>query len=148
MSVKFATPGEVSEILEHNDAALYLDVRTEQEFAAGHPRGAINVPAFVPTRSGSLQQNPEFVEVVRQIAAPDRPLICGCQAGGRSMAAAQLLERAGYLDVTNVVGGFGGGRDPRSGAPVAGWRQAGLPVSYQVPDDVAYATLRRKAGLA
>ena len=37
--------------------------------------------------------------------------IVGCQAGPRSNAAAGLLQQAGYQDVSNMLGGFGGMRD-------------------------------------
>jgi len=57
-----------------------------------------------------------------------------------------LLEAAGYTDLTNVRGGFGGARDTSGQVVVAGWRDAGLPVSTEVGDN-GYQALRRKAGL-
>lgn len=134
-------------MLDADPSALYLDVRTEREFEAGHPAGAVNIPAFVAAATGGLEPNPKFVEVVGCLAAKDRPIFCGCQAGQRSQAAAERLLQAGFTNVTNVLGGFGGGRDPRTGAAVAGWRQAGLPVSTSVSPEASYATWASRAGV-
>ena len=128
MSLKLANPQEAKAILDGNDEAVYLDVRTEAEFAVGHPTGAVNVPAFLRTPSG-MQPNPDFVTAVQALFAIDCPIICGCQAGGRSEAAGRLLIGAGYTHVTNLIGGYGGGRDPRTGQVVVGWEAAGLPTT-------------------
>ena len=53
----------------------------------------------------------EFAAVVEKVIPRDTKLIVGCQAGGRSQRACEILEEAGYTDLTNVVGGFGGQRD-------------------------------------
>ncbi|HUF23982.1 MAG TPA: hypothetical protein VMN81_07650, partial [Vicinamibacterales bacterium] len=76
--------------------------------------------------------------------APSTELLVGCQAGMRSLKAAQMLETFGFTDVTNVRGGFGGARD-HSGAPVEGWTAAGLPVATAAAADRRYATLLRNA---
>jgi len=143
--VKTVTPTEAKEILDSDDSAVYIDVRTEPEFAAGHPVGALNIPAFVPG-PGGLAQNPDFVTVVKKLIPTEQRVLCACQAGGRSRAAAQLLINEGFADVSNVLGGFGGGPDGQGGM-VAGWRDAGLPVSETVGDGVSYSSLRAKAGL-
>ena len=44
MDIRQVTPREAYELLEQDPAAIYLDVRTEAEFEAGHPAGARNVP--------------------------------------------------------------------------------------------------------
>ncbi len=49
-------------------------------------------------------------------------------SGGRSQLAAELLERAGYQNVFNMQGGFGGKRDLMGRVVVQGWRDAGLPL--------------------
>ncbi len=107
---------------------MYLDVRTSEEFAAGHPERAVNVPVLF-FRGGGSSPNPEFVATVRRFLATDTPVLVGCQAGGRSQRGAELLVAAGYLDVTNVRGGFGGARDETGRLVIPGWRDAGLPVA-------------------
>lgn len=142
MPIKQTTPPEAKAALDADPGAVYLDVRTEMEFAMGHPSGAINIPlAFPDSATGGMCLNPDFLTVVQKVLPKDRPIFCGCQMGQRSQIAAQVLVQAGYTDVTNVRGGFGGSRD------TVGWRAAGLPVSSEAGDDVSYAGLRKKAGL-
>ena len=146
MPIKQAEPPQAHEILKSNPEAIYLDVRTEPEFAQGHPDGAINVPVVFIKGPGQMELNGEFVEVVAKTLPREKKLVVGCLAGGRSQRACELLEAAGYADLTNVRGGFGGARDASGQLVVAGWRDAGLPVSSAVGDN-SYQALRRKAGL-
>ena len=66
--------------------------------------------------------------------------------GGRSQRAADLLEQSGYTNVSNMMGGFGGGQD-QAGNPIPGWRDAGLPTTTENGDGVSYASLAAKAGV-
>jgi len=146
MPINQVEPPQAHEILKSNPEAIYLDVRTEPEFAQGHPEGAINVPVVFIKGPGQMELNGEFVDVVAKTLAPCKKLVVGCLAGGRSQRACELLEAAGYTDLTNVRGGFGGARDAAGEVVVTGWRDAGLPVSSEVGEN-SYQALRRKAGL-
>jgi rhodanese-related sulfurtransferase len=146
MPINQVEPPQAHEILKSNPDAIYLDVRTEPEFAQGHPDGAINVPVVFIKGPGQMELNGEFVDVVAKTLPREKKLVVGCLAGGRSQRACELLEAAGYADLTNVRGGFGGARDASGQVVVAGWREAGLPVSTEVGDN-SYQALRRKAGL-
>ncbi|HEV7989910.1 MAG TPA: rhodanese-like domain-containing protein [Candidatus Binataceae bacterium] len=146
MPINQAEPPQAHEILKSNPDAIYLDVRTEPEFAQGHPDGAINVPVVFIKGPGQMELNGEFVDVMAKTLPREKKLVVGCLAGGRSQRACELLEAAGYADLTNVRGGFGGARDASGQVVVAGWREAGLPVSTEVGDN-SYQALRRKAGL-
>lgn len=146
MPINQVEPPQAHEILKGNPDAIYLDVRTESEFAQGHPAGAINVPVVFIKGPGQMELNGEFADVVAKTLPRDKKLVVGCLAGGRSQRACELLEAAGYSDLTNVRGGFGGARDASGQVVVAGWRDAGLPVSSEVGDN-SYQALRRKAGL-
>jgi rhodanese-related sulfurtransferase len=146
MPINQVEPPQAHDILKSNPDAIYLDVRTEAEFAQGHPAGAINVPVVFIKGPGQMELNGEFVDVVAKTLPREKKLVVGCLAGGRSQRACELLEAAGYSDLTNVRGGFGGARDASGAVVVAGWRDAGLPVSDEVGDN-SYQTLRRKAGL-
>jgi rhodanese-related sulfurtransferase len=146
MPINQVEPSQAHEILKNNPDAIYLDVRTESEFVQGHPAGAINVPVVFIKGPGQMELNGEFVDVVAKTLAPGKKLVVGCLAGGRSQRACELLEAAGYTDLTNVRGGFGGARDAAGQVVVTGWRDAGLPVSSEVGDN-SYQALRRKAGL-
>ncbi len=75
----------------------------------------------------------------------DKTLVVGCMAGGRSQRACEMLEDAGYADLTNVVGGFGGQRDASGTVVVPGWSDAGLPVTTDL-GDAAYEAQSAKGG--
>jgi len=85
-----------------------LDVRREPEWQAGHIEGA----AWWPLDHFKVSA-PEI----------DRTLSIAvhCKSGYRSMIACSLLQRAGFSNVTNVVGGFDA------------WLEAKLPVETGTP---------------
>lgn len=121
----------------------YIDVRTEGEFAGGHPAGAVNIPViFADPVTRQMTLNPEFVAVVEAHFPKDAPLIIGCQSGGRSQRAAEMLAGAGYRRVLNMQGGFGGLRDQSGRSVVAGWCECDLPVCDPCRPEHVYAGLR------
>jgi len=123
------TPTEAYDILRQHAGAVYLDVRTAPEFEAGHPEGARHVAVIFFGAGGAPRPNPDFVREVEAMLAHDTKILVGCQAGTRSQRACELLRDAGYADVTNVMGGFGGARDQTGRLVIPGWREAGLPVA-------------------
>src|SRR6266581_2300867 len=118
MSLKNITPEQAKEILESDGNAVYIDVRTE----------------------------PEFVNVVSAHFSKGKRIIVGCQAGGRSQFAAELLTKEGFQDVSNMQGGFGGARDPMGQVIAPGWSQLGFPVEMESPPDRSYASLQKNVG--
>jgi len=146
MPIKQIEPPQAYEILQGNRDAIYLDVRTEEEFAQGHPAGAINIPVVFLKSGTAPQPNDSFLAVAQKVLPQDKKLVVGCMAGGRSQRACEILEQAGYSDLANVRGGFGGARDASGAIVVVGWRDAGLPVSQELGDST-YRTLRDKAGI-
>lgn len=67
--------------------ATLLDVRTREEFASGHVKGARNIPVQeLATRIGEV---------------PRGAVVVYCRSGGRSASAAAMLKSQGY-DVTDV----------------------------------------------
>ena len=76
----------------------YVDVRTEQEYAAGHPTGALNVPVALAA-PGGMQPNQDFIRIMSALFAKDAKIVVGCKAGGRSLRAAELLMGAGFSSV-------------------------------------------------
>jgi hydroxyacylglutathione hydrolase len=79
-----------------------LDVRRESEWEAGHLDGA----TWWPLDNFKVAP-PEIDRAV--------PVAVHCKSGYRSMIACSLLQRGGYQNVTNVIGGFDA------------WQQAKLP---------------------
>ena len=132
--------------LQTEDGYSYIDVRSVPEFENGHPEGASSVPLLhLNVQTRQMQPNPEFLAVMQAHYPPGAKLLLGCQMGGRSARAAQLLAGAGYEMTVNVDGGFGGRRDPATGQVVEGWAQAGLPVETGGAADRGYEALRRQA---
>jgi rhodanese-related sulfurtransferase len=125
---------------------VYVDVRSTTEFAGGHPESAVNVPLIEPDPdTGQPMPNPDFVRVLQHEFGSDAKLLVGCQVGGRSMRAAQMLRATGFTEVVNVRGGFAGARDPMGRTVDPGWVDAGLPIETGQPQGRAYADLVARA---
>jgi rhodanese-related sulfurtransferase len=126
---------------EQASGATYLDVRSIPEFHQGHPAGAFNVPLLhLDPQSGQMRPNPEFLAVVKANFPQGAAMVVGCKMGGRSQQACELLSSAGFTDVTNVLGGWGGA--PQLGH--TGWLQAGLPVDTATDEAREYEALYKK----
>ena len=90
------------------DGTQVLDVRREPEWEAGHIAGA----SWWPLDNFKIASP----EVDRHL-----PIAVHCKGGYRSMIACSLLQRAGFQNVVNVVGGFDA------------WLLANLPVVRERP---------------
>jgi rhodanese-related sulfurtransferase len=140
MTIKHITVQQAHQ--QQSSGATYLDVRSIPEFDQGHPAGAFNVPLLhLDPRTGQMRPNSEFLNVVKANFPQEAPIVIGCKMGGRSQQACELLASAGYQDVTNVLGGWGGA--PQMGH--TGWLQAGLPVETATDAARQYDTLYKKA---
>ena len=137
---KRVSPPEAAELLKQG--WRYVDVRSIPEFEAGHPQGAANVP-LLHRQGGRMAPNPDFQRVMQANFPKESQLVIGCQAGGRSAQAAALLEAAGYTNVVDMRGGYGGERDGMGRVSVPGWAEAGLPVENVTPGQ-SYAELEKK----
>ena len=70
--------------------ATLVDVRTPEEFAAGHLPGAVNIPVDELPRRFS------------ELGSPEKPLVVYCRSGARSGRAERLLKERGFQDVFNL----------------------------------------------
>jgi hypothetical protein len=52
-----------------------------------------------------------------------------------------MLQQAGFQDVSNLLGGFGGMRDPTEKVSAPGWASSGLPVSNDNGEGVSHQSL-------
>ncbi len=145
MPVKNLTVREAHQ--KQAEGYTYVDVRSVPEFVQSHPAGAVNVPLLHRhEQTGQMSPNPEFLQVMQANFTPDTKLLIGCQVGGRSAQAAQVLGDAGLTNVSNVLGGFGGARDQMTGQIRAeGWAAAGLPTEAGAPSGKTYDELRSRA---
>lgn len=140
MSYRSVNPQQAHDLMKQDQEFVYVDVRSEQEFAAGHPEGAINLPiAFMS--GGGMAANPDFVRVATAKLKKDAKLLVGCKMGGRSMRACEVLSGAGFTNLVNVDGGFSGRGDGPDAPTRGGWSGAGLPVSKQPKPGATWAEL-------
>ena len=141
------TPKQAFEYLSNSIEYTYLDVRTVQEFAAGHPTAAKNVPLLeLDSGAGRWVPNEGFLAVVEANFSKDRKLIVGCKSGGRSANACLILASAGYKNLWNVDGGFVGRHDPAGNWIQPGWAMSGFPVEREAKEGSNYEVLANKVG--
>lgn len=85
-----------------------LDVRTPEEFAAGHIAGAVNIPYDqVATRLAEIPK--------------DKEVVLYCKSGRRAGMAAETLSSNGYTKLGHLDG------------DMQGWTAAGRPVAGTAP---------------
>ena len=87
------TMQEAIEMMEKEENYIILDVRTHEEFAAGHIPGAIVIP-----------NETIGTEEIAQLSDKDQLIMVYCRSGNRSKQASDKLVKLGY---TNIVE-FGG----------------------------------------
>ena len=136
MAVRTVTPQEASALLA--EGYVYVDVRSEREFEAGHVPGALNVPI---SQQGT--PNPEFLPVMQQAFATTERLVIGCQSGGRSRRAVEQLVKVGFENLAEMSAGMDGARDA-FGRVTPGWSREGLPVEQGKPAGQAYADVKQR----
>lgn len=134
------SPEEASKLLA--EGYVYVDVRSEPEFEAGHVPGAFNVP-LMHRGPGGMSPNAEFLSVMQQAFGTGEKLVVGCQAGARSKKAVDQLAAAGFSNLAEMSAGWGGSRDA-FGRPVPGWAAQGLPVEPGKPTGQAYADVKTR----
>jgi rhodanese-related sulfurtransferase len=136
---KFArvSPEEAQSLLA--EGHVYVDVRTEQEFEAGHVPGAYNVPFRLRGPAGFVP-NPDFAAVMQRRFGKEDRLVIGCQTGSRSLKAAAELSDLGYTNLSELRTGYEGSRDA-FGRPDPGWSKKGLPVESGQPEGRRYVDL-------
>lgn len=84
---------------------LLVDVREDNEWAAGHFPGAIHIGKGVLER-----------DIETKVPDKNTELVLYCGGGYRSALAADMLQQMGYQRVWSLDGGY------------RGWSEAGLPI--------------------
>jgi rhodanese-related sulfurtransferase len=86
------TAGSLAEQLSGGTAPLLIDVRSPAEWERERIDGALNLPlSQLTARLGEVPL--------------DQPLLTYCASGYRSAIAASVLKRAGFAEVSDLVGG-------------------------------------------
>ena len=99
---KTISASDARAMMQSSSNILIVDVRTPEEYAQGHLKGAINIPlSDLPLRIVKFEQN--------------RPILVYCQTGYRSAEASSILMKAGFTKVYNLEGG------------ITAWINAGYP---------------------
>ncbi len=84
---------------------LLIDVREDNEWAAGHAAGAVHLGKGIIER-----------DIEAKVPDKNTRLVLYCGGGFRSALAADNLQKMGYTDAISLDGGW------------KAWQQAGLPV--------------------
>lgn len=97
------TAEEAKEKLDSGEVDLIVDVREPAEWEAGHIPGALHAPR------GMIEwyADPSYANHQSQLVeARDKNVVIQCASGGRSLLAAQSLQRLGFKKVSSMKGGF------------------------------------------
>jgi phage shock protein E len=86
---------QLIEVVQSGDAPVILDVRTPEEYAAGHVEGAVNIDIASPSFDSDIAALPT-----------DQTYVVYCRSGNRSADAAARMAAAGFTDVYNVDAGL------------------------------------------
>ncbi len=86
---------EFQNYIEKYGTDQLIDVRTPQEFNAGHIPGAKLVNIYTPT----FKQ-----DILKALKDKEKPVLIYCRSGNRSMVAGRYLEKIGYLVINLKYG--------------------------------------------
>ena len=123
-----------------------LDVRTPEEYIfIGHAEMAWNIPLTFQSYEWdatkghfSEKSNPDFLDLVKDLFAPEDTLLITCRSGGRSAVAVNLLAENGFKNAYTITDGMEGdmvsnpdnlfnGKRMKNG-----WKNSGLPWTYAI----------------
>ena len=104
--IETVAPADAAALIASSPQGLViLDVRTPEEFAAGHLAGAVNLDFYAASFADDLA-------VLDRLA----PYVLYCRSGNRSADAREMMRSMGFLGVTEIAGG------------INAWVEEGLPV--------------------
>jgi rhodanese-related sulfurtransferase len=128
---------------------MILDVRTPEEYLfVGHPTMAWKIPVAAQVYEWDAGKEqfpmkllPGFVSRVQSVLKPDDIIQVMCRSGGRSAMAVNLLAKAGFKRVFQIIDGMEGDlvKDAESvfqGQRLKnGWKNSGCPWTYKLTPD-------------
>lgn len=94
-TVKIIKSPEAKTLLEKEKGIVILDVRTPEEFAAGHLK---NAQLF-------NKNAPDFESKIKTLDK-DKTYLVYCAVGGRSGQAAQMMHELGFTQIYDATEGF------------------------------------------
>jgi len=100
------SPAMAIRLMNNNDDALVLDIRSVAEYKSGHIKGAKNSP--LAEFSSSIDSYSSY---------KNQPVLIYCNSGNTATRAIKMLKKAGFENTNNLAGG------------IAAWKEAGLPLN-------------------
>lgn len=79
----------------YDSGAVFVDVRTDAEWSAGHLKNARHLPVDEVAADASTV-----------LPRKDQPVVLYCKSGRRAESAAEQLRQLGYQRVTAMTGGY------------------------------------------
>ena len=92
-SYQHITADEAKALMDSEKGYIILDVRTEEEYAAGHIEGAVLIPDY------EIQEKAEEI-----LLDKSQLILVYCRSGRRSKNAASTLASLGYTNVKEFGG--------------------------------------------
>lgn len=100
------SPSTAIRLMNKQDDALVLDIRTAAEFKTGHIKGAKNLP--LSDFSGGIDKFSDYKK---------KSVLIYCNTGSTATRAIKILKTSGFEFINNLEGG------------VAAWKEASMPLS-------------------
>ena len=102
-SNKDITKDQINEFI--NKGAIFIDVRSPQEFREGHIDGAISIPDY---RDGAISiPDYRFQKLIQQYSIDkESVVIVYCSTGHRSQRCQKVMQNMGYKNVYNLYEGI------------------------------------------
>ena len=112
------------------DKVHLIDVRTPEEWLfVGHapmtwkiPVARVSYELDAQKQTFPMQPLPDFVASVQQVFKPGDTLMVMCRSGGRSAIAVNMLAKAGFTNVFQIVDGMEGDVVADEVSVFHGWR--------------------------
>ncbi|RTL02065.1 MAG: sulfurtransferase [Proteobacteria bacterium] len=103
--IKEYTIEEVQDKFANGDQFVFIDVREDHEWSAGH------IPHAIHVGRGILER-----DIATKVANKDIEIVLYCGGGFRSALSAYNLQKMGYKNVSSMDGG------------IRGWKERNLPL--------------------
>ncbi|MBZ9611431.1 rhodanese-like domain-containing protein [Rheinheimera maricola] len=85
----------ITELLEHNQPYVLLDIREDHEWVQGH------LPEAMHLGKGIIER-----DIEQTVADKKQKIVLYCGGGYRSALSAQTLQLMGYQNVFSLIGGY------------------------------------------
>ena len=99
------SPAMAIRLMNANEDALIMDIRTTADYKGGHIKGAKNTPL------GELSAN-----IKNYVDYKNKSVLIYCNSGTTATRAIKLLKKAGFEKISNLEGG------------IAAWKEANMPL--------------------